>query len=77
MVCSPAVLKMTYPQSQIILTKYGFEDMLEIKKKVLSFTKSVTSGTIIIGDIGVNHESYSPVYEARVFQSKMAFQIYG
>jgi oligoribonuclease NrnB/cAMP/cGMP phosphodiesterase (DHH superfamily) len=70
---SAAVLRMTYPQSQIILTNYGFENMLDIKKKVLSFIKSVTSGTIMIADIGVNHESYSPLYEALSISKQRGF----
>jgi uncharacterized protein len=55
---SAAILKMTYPQAEVILTNYGFENMVAIKNKILSFTRSYGSGTIIIADIGVNHESY-------------------
>jgi oligoribonuclease NrnB/cAMP/cGMP phosphodiesterase (DHH superfamily) len=61
---SAAVLRMAYPDSQVILTNYGFQNMLAVKKEILSFTQSFDSGTIIISDIGVNHESYIPIYEA-------------
>jgi hypothetical protein len=61
---SAAVLRMVYPQSEVILTNYGFQNMLAVKNKILSFTQSCNSGTIIISDIGINYESYPPVYEA-------------
>ena len=61
---SAAVLRMTYPNSEVILTNYGFQNMLALKNKILSFTQSHNLGTIIISDIGVNYESYLPVYEA-------------
>jgi uncharacterized protein len=61
---SAAVLRMVYPQSEVILTNYGFQNMLTVKNKILSFIQSSDSGTIIISDIGVNHESYMPIYEA-------------
>lgn len=61
---SAAVLRMTYPHSEVILTNYGFQNMLAAKNKILSFTQSHDLGTIIISDIGVNYESYLPVYEA-------------
>ncbi|MDQ3835389.1 MAG: hypothetical protein M3270_00435 [Thermoproteota archaeon] len=61
---SAAVLRMAYPESQVILTNYGFQNMLAVKKEILSFTQSFDSGTIIISDIGVNYESYLPIYEA-------------
>ena len=61
---SAAVLRMVYPQSEVILTNYGFQNMLSVKNKILSFTRSHDIGTIIISDIGVNYESYLPVYEA-------------
>jgi hypothetical protein len=54
---SSALLRMIYPQSAVILTNYGYENMVAMKNKILSFTKSGSSGTIIISDIGVNHES--------------------
>jgi uncharacterized protein len=68
-----AVLRMVYPQSEIILTNYGLENMLAIKNKVLSFTNSATSGTIIITDIGVNNESYQPIYEALSISQQRGF----
>jgi oligoribonuclease NrnB/cAMP/cGMP phosphodiesterase (DHH superfamily) len=61
---SAAVLRMVYPQSEVILTNYGFQNMLAVKDKILSFTQSRNCGTIIISDIGINYESYLPVYEA-------------
>ena len=61
---SAAVLRMRYPESQVILTNYGFENMLAMKEKILSFTQTFDSGTIIISDISVNYESYLPIYEA-------------
>ncbi len=61
---SAAILRMVYPDSEVILTNYGFQNMLDVKNKILSFTQSHDSGTIIISDIGVNYESYLPVYEA-------------
>jgi oligoribonuclease NrnB/cAMP/cGMP phosphodiesterase (DHH superfamily) len=61
---SAAVLRMMYPFSEVILTNYGLQNMLAVKNKILSFTQSHNLGTIIISDIGVNYESYLPVYEA-------------
>ncbi|MFL6522288.1 MAG: hypothetical protein ACJ71B_02285 [Nitrososphaera sp.] len=61
---SAAVLRMVYPGSQVVLTNYGFQNMLAVKDKILSFTQSFDSGTIIISDIGVNYQSYLPIYEA-------------
>jgi oligoribonuclease NrnB/cAMP/cGMP phosphodiesterase (DHH superfamily) len=61
---SAAVLRMIFPYSEVILTNYGFQNMLAVKNKILSFTQSHNSGTIIISDIGINYESYLPVYEA-------------
>lgn len=61
---SAAVLRMLYPQSEVVLTNYGFQNMLAVKNKILSFTRSHNCGTIIISDIGINYESYPPVYEA-------------
>jgi uncharacterized protein len=61
---SAAILRMVYPQSEVILTNYGFQNMLAIKNKILTFTQSHNSGTIVISDIGINYENYPPVYEA-------------
>jgi oligoribonuclease NrnB/cAMP/cGMP phosphodiesterase (DHH superfamily) len=61
---SAAILRMVYPQSEVILTNYGFQNMLALKYKILSFMQSRNSGTIIISDIGINYESYPHVYEA-------------
>jgi hypothetical protein len=70
---SAAVLKMVYPQSEVILTNYGFENMVAIKEKIVSFVKSFNSGTVIISDIGINDESYLPVYEALTFSKQKGF----
>jgi len=61
---SAAVLKMAHPGSQVVLTNYGLANMVAIKDKILSFIHSADPGTIVIADIGVNEESYQPVYEA-------------
>jgi hypothetical protein len=70
---SAAVLRMTYPNSEVILTNYGFQNMLALKNKILSFTRSHDLGTIIISDIGVNYESYLPVYEALSISKQRGF----
>ena len=70
---SAAVLRMTYPHSEVILTNYGFQNMLAVKNKILSFTQSHNLGTIIISDIGVNYESYLPVYEALSISKQRGF----
>lgn len=70
---SAAVLKMTYPQSEVILTNHGFHNMLAVKDRILSFTKSSTSGTIIISDIGINNESHLPVFEALRISKQKGF----
>lgn len=70
---SAAVLRMVYPQSEVILTNYGFQNMLAVKDKILSFTQSRNCGTIIISDIGINYESYLPVYEALSTSKRRGF----
>lgn len=70
---SAAVLKLVYPHSEVILTNYGFENMLAVKDKILSFTQSSNSGIIIISDIGINHESYLPVFEALSISKRKGF----
>ena len=45
---SAAILRIVYPDSEVILTNYGFQNMLDVKNKILSFTQSHDSGTIII-----------------------------
>jgi uncharacterized protein len=70
---SAAVLRMVYPQSKVILTNYGFQNMLAVKDKILSFTQSRNCGTIIISDIGINYESYPPVYEALSTSKRRGF----
>jgi uncharacterized protein len=70
---SAAVLRMVYPQSEVILTNYGFQNMLAVKGKILSFTQSRYCGAIIISDIGINYESYLPVYEALSTSKRRGF----
>ena len=70
---SAAVLRMVYPQSEVILTNYGFQNMLAMENKILSFTQSHDSGTVIISDIGINYESYPPVYEALSASKRRGF----
>src|ERR671915_11815 len=70
---SAAVLKMAHPQSEVILTNHGFENMLAVKDKILSFIQSSDSGTIIISDIGVNRQSYLPVFEALNISKQKGF----
>ncbi len=70
---SAAVLRIAYPQSEVILTNHGYQNMLAIKSKILSFTQSHDSGTVIISDIGINHESYPPVYEALTTSKQRGF----
>ncbi len=70
---SAAVLKMVYPQSEVILTNYGLEKMLAVKDKILSFVDSFGSGTIILSDIGINHESYLPVFKALTISKRKGF----
>lgn len=65
---------MVYPQSEVILTNYGFQNMLAIKNNILSFTQSHNLGTIIIiSDIGINYKSYLPVYEALTTSKQRGF----
>jgi hypothetical protein len=70
---SAAVLRMIYPHSEVILTNYGFQNMLAVKNKILSFTQSHDLGTIIISDISINYESYLPVYEAFTTSKQSGF----
>jgi oligoribonuclease NrnB/cAMP/cGMP phosphodiesterase (DHH superfamily) len=70
---SAAVLRMVYPSSEVILTNYGFQNMLAVKNEILSFMDSHSLGTIIISDIGVNYESYMPVYEALCSSKQRGF----
>ncbi len=70
---SAAVLKMAHPQSEVILTNHGFENMRAVKEKILSFIQSSDSGTIIISDIAVNPESYLPMFEALNISNQRGF----
>lgn len=80
-----AVLRMIHPNCEVVLTNYGFENMVAIRNKILSFSQpwsnikiddvnnKLNSGTIVIADIGVNEESYKPVYEALNISKKRGF----
>src|SRR3712207_1150089 len=70
---SAAVLRMVFPHSEVTLTNYGFQNMLAVKNKILSFRQSHDLGTIIISDIGVNYESYLPIYEALITYEQRGF----
>lgn len=60
---SAAILKIAFPQSEVILTNYGLEKMTDVAKTIKSRVK-LGAGTVIIADVGVNEESYMPVLEA-------------
>ena len=74
---SAAVLRMVYPGSQVILTNYGFQNMLAVKDKILSFIQSFDSGTIIISDIELTTKVTFLSMKRLALQSKEAFQTYG
>jgi len=59
---SAAILKIAFPDCEFMLTNYGLEKMQAVASKIESFMQdNKAPGTIIIADIGVNEESYSPV----------------
>jgi oligoribonuclease NrnB/cAMP/cGMP phosphodiesterase (DHH superfamily) len=59
---SAAILKIAFPDCEVMLTNYGLEKMQAVASKIESFMQdNKAPGTIIIADIGVNEESYSPV----------------
>jgi oligoribonuclease NrnB/cAMP/cGMP phosphodiesterase (DHH superfamily) len=60
---SAAILRIAFPQSEVVLTNYGLEKMTDVATKIRSKAQQGT-GTVIIADVGVNEESYSPVVEA-------------
>ena len=80
---SAAVLKMAHPNSEVVLTNYGFENMVAIREKIFSFTQqnqqqgqqsgSLGEGRIIIADIGVNEEGHNPVFEALAVSKQRGF----
>jgi len=47
--------------------------MLAVKEKILSFIQSYDSGTIILSNIAVNHESYLPMAEALNISNQKGF----
>ena len=68
---SAAILRIVLLGSEVILTNYGFENMAAVAQKVRSKIPE-GPGTIIIADIGVNEESYLPVFKAlQSFFSKL------
>jgi oligoribonuclease NrnB/cAMP/cGMP phosphodiesterase (DHH superfamily) len=70
---SAAVLRMAFPYAEVVLTNYGFENMIAIKNKILSFTESNSSGTIIIADLAANQETYKPICEALDISKQRGF----
>ena len=61
---SAAIMKIAFPGCEIVLTNYGLEKMSAVAEKIASFVNSRDAGTIIIADVGVNEESYDPVFQA-------------
>ena len=60
---SAAILKIAFPHSEVVLTNYGLEKMTDIANKIRSKAQAGT-GHILIADVGVNEESFSPVLDA-------------
>lgn len=58
-----AILKMAFPHSEINLTNYGLEKMTSVAEAIRSSVGDGV-GTVIIADVGVNEESYTPVFDA-------------
>ena len=58
-----AILRIAFPQSEVMLTNYGLEKMKVVAETIRSSVQQ-GSGTVIIADVGVNEESYSPVFDA-------------
>ena len=48
--------------------------MLAVKDKIISFVEFSKPGIVIIADIGVNEESYMPVYEAMSFAKQKGWK---
>lgn len=69
-----SILKIVYPNSDIVLTNYGLDRMLAVKDKIISFVEFSKPGIIIIADIAVNEESYMPVYEAMCFAKQRGWK---
>jgi oligoribonuclease NrnB/cAMP/cGMP phosphodiesterase (DHH superfamily) len=59
---SAAIIRLAFPDCEIILTNYGLENMLFVADKIRSAV-SHDGGTIIMADIGANEESYAPLLE--------------
>jgi oligoribonuclease NrnB/cAMP/cGMP phosphodiesterase (DHH superfamily) len=60
---SAAILKIAFPQCEVILTNYGLEKMTDVAETIKSRVP-LGAGTVIVADVGVNEESYMPVFEA-------------
>jgi uncharacterized protein len=60
---SAAILRIAFPQCEVNLTNYGLEKMIAIADTIKSRVHQ-GAGTIVIADVGVNEESYLPVFEA-------------
>ena len=73
-VFAAAILKIVYPNSDIVLTNYGLERMLAVKDKIISFVEFSKPGIVIIADIGVNEESYMQPYEAMCFAKQSGWK---
>ena len=56
-------MKIAFPQCEVLLTNYGLEKMNALAKTIKSRVQ-LGAGTVIIADVGVNEESYMPVFEA-------------
>lgn len=63
---SAAIVKLAYPNCKVILTNYGL-DKMNAMAETIRLTAAEGPGTIIISDIGVNEESYTPVLHAIEF----------
>lgn len=60
---SAAILKIAFPRCEVNLTNYGLEKMTELARTIKSRVQQ-SVGTVIIADVGVNEDSYLPVFQA-------------
>jgi oligoribonuclease NrnB/cAMP/cGMP phosphodiesterase (DHH superfamily) len=56
-----------------MLTNYGLEKMTAVGERIRSSVKN-GPGTLIIADVGVNEESYAPVFEALEYAQKQGWK---
>ena len=70
---SAAVLRIAFPQCEVNLTNYGLEKMTAIADTIKSRVQRGV-GTIVIADVGVNEESYLPVFEALRFSKEKGWK---